>query len=143
MTLNILAVQEVAYASTASATIREPPTPTLPFSATEPKLYDAPLRNHWTRFTRERRRAKPAYPTSWPPKCPPSGDRRNASPCEYDSPKTRVQQSKILEEALLCGLPRRAILTFSERFAKDAPLMKLGLDVGDEYAWFWRRARRK
>ena len=41
-----------------------------------------------------------------------------------------------------CRTLRRAILTFCEYFSRDAPLMELGLDVGDEYAWFWRRRPR-
>jgi len=38
-----------------------------------------------------------------------------------------------------CSTLRGAILTFCERFARDAPLMDLGLEVGDGHAWFWRR----
>lgn len=38
---------------------------------------------------------------------------------------------------------RRAMLTFCERFAQDAPLMDLGIDVGDDHVWFWRRRPRR
>ncbi|MBW2426670.1 MAG: AraC family transcriptional regulator ligand-binding domain-containing protein [Deltaproteobacteria bacterium] len=32
-----------------------------------------------------------------------------------------------------------AIFSFCDRFQRDAPLMRLGLDVADDVAWFWRR----
>jgi AraC-like DNA-binding protein len=38
-----------------------------------------------------------------------------------------------------CTTLRSAILTFCDSFVRDIPFMKLGLEVGDEYAWFWRR----
>ncbi len=38
-----------------------------------------------------------------------------------------------------CSTLRGAILTFCDYFRRDAPLMRLGLEVGDELAWFWRQ----
>jgi AraC-like DNA-binding protein len=43
------------------------------------------------------------------------------------------------EAVARCRTLRRAILTFCERFRQDAPMMELGLDFGDETAWFYRR----
>jgi len=42
------------------------------------------------------------------------------------------------EAVARCSTLRRAILTFCDRFSRDAPLMNLGLDIGGEHAWFWR-----
>lgn len=42
-----------------------------------------------------------------------------------------------------CTTVRRAALTFCESFHRDAPLMKLGLTVGAERVWFWRRRPRQ
>jgi AraC-like DNA-binding protein len=43
------------------------------------------------------------------------------------------------EAVARCRTLRRAILTFCERFAEDAPMMELGLDIDDETVWFYRR----
>jgi AraC-like DNA-binding protein len=42
------------------------------------------------------------------------------------------------ESVAQCRTLRRAILTFCERFRQDAPMMQLGLDFGEEAAWFYR-----
>jgi AraC-like DNA-binding protein len=38
-----------------------------------------------------------------------------------------------------CSTVRSAIRTFCERFPEDIPFVDLGLAIGDERAWFWRR----
>jgi AraC-like DNA-binding protein len=38
-----------------------------------------------------------------------------------------------------CLTLRSAIATFCERYARDVPFVELGLDVGEEHTWLWRR----
>jgi len=47
------------------------------------------------------------------------------------------------EAVARCATSRRAILTFCERFKRDAPLMDLGLHFEGEYVWFWRSRPKK
>lgn len=43
------------------------------------------------------------------------------------------------EAVAACTTLRSAILAFRESFVRDLPFLDLGLEVGDEYAWLWRR----